>query len=111
MQATETIIKSFLYNLGDCLQTFSYVDLKYFINNVVFKVWGLFMSVFFFNVFSFIKAKSDIASEDLQALVKLGLEVFHASHNKFVVQVMLSSNDLYMVVQICLVFGDIFFSW
>lgn len=35
----------------------------------------------------FIKAKSDIASEDLQALVKLGLEVFHASHNKFVVQI------------------------
>lgn len=44
-----------------------------------------------FNAFSFIKAKSDIAPEDVQALVKLGLEIFHASHNKFVVQVMLSS--------------------
>ncbi|XP_066373530.1 proteasome activator subunit 4-like [Miscanthus floridulus] len=35
----------------------------------------------------FIKAKSDIAPEDVQALVKLGLEIFHASHNKFVVQI------------------------
>lgn len=49
------------------------------------------MLVFFFIVFSFIKAKSDIAPEDVQALVKLGLEIFHASHNKFVVQVVLSS--------------------
>ena len=58
---------------------------------MVSRVCGLLMSVFFFNVFSFIKAKSDIAPEDVQALVKLGLEIFHASHNKFVVQVMLSS--------------------
>lgn len=43
-----------------------------------------------FNLFSFIKAKSDIAPEDAQVLVKLGLEIFHASQNKFVVQVMLS---------------------
>lgn len=35
----------------------------------------------------FIKAKSDIAPEDVQALVKLGLEIFHASQNKFVVQI------------------------
>ena len=31
MQTTETIIKSFLDHLGDCLQTFTYVDLKYFV--------------------------------------------------------------------------------
>ncbi|TKW21097.1 hypothetical protein SEVIR_4G185100v4 [Setaria viridis] len=35
----------------------------------------------------FIKAKSDIAPEDVQALIKLGLEIFHASKNKFVVQI------------------------
>ncbi|XP_062228827.1 proteasome activator subunit 4 [Phragmites australis] len=35
----------------------------------------------------FIKAKSDIAPEDVQALVELGLEIFHASQNKFVVQI------------------------
>jgi proteasome activator subunit 4 len=35
----------------------------------------------------FIKAKSDISPEDVQDLVKLGLEIFHASQNKFVVQI------------------------
>ncbi|KAL6909678.1 hypothetical protein ACP4OV_001337 [Aristida adscensionis] len=35
----------------------------------------------------FIKAKSDISSEDVHALVKLGLEIFHASQDKFVVQI------------------------
>ncbi|OEL14405.1 Proteasome activator subunit 4 [Dichanthelium oligosanthes] len=35
----------------------------------------------------FIKAKSDVAPEDVHALVKLGLEIFHASQNKFVVQI------------------------
>ncbi|KAL5200763.1 hypothetical protein ABZP36_021966 [Zizania latifolia] len=35
----------------------------------------------------FIKAKSDVAPEDVHALVELGLEIFHASQNKFVVQI------------------------
>ncbi|KAF0904304.1 hypothetical protein E2562_033273 [Oryza meyeriana var. granulata] len=35
----------------------------------------------------FIKAKSDISPEDVHALVELGLEIFHASQNKFVVQI------------------------
>jgi len=41
----------------------------------------------FFQWYSFIKAKSDISPEDVQDLVKLGLEIFHASQNKFVVQI------------------------
>jgi hypothetical protein len=45
------------------------------------------MLVFDFQWYSFIKAKSDISPEDVQDLVKLGLEIFHASQNKFVVQV------------------------
>uniref|UniRef100_I1Q1T8 Proteasome activator subunit 4 n=2 Tax=Oryza glaberrima TaxID=4538 RepID=I1Q1T8_ORYGL len=35
----------------------------------------------------FINAKSDISPEDVHALVELGLEIFHASQNKFVVQI------------------------
>ncbi|GJN28951.1 hypothetical protein PR202_gb17129 [Eleusine coracana subsp. coracana] len=35
----------------------------------------------------FIKAKSDVALEDVQALVELGLEIFNASQDKFVVQI------------------------
>uniref|UniRef100_A0A0E0LAS8 Proteasome activator subunit 4 n=1 Tax=Oryza punctata TaxID=4537 RepID=A0A0E0LAS8_ORYPU len=35
----------------------------------------------------FINAKSDISPEDVHTLVELGLEIFHASQNKFVVQV------------------------
>ncbi|KQK18511.1 hypothetical protein BRADI_1g42980v3 [Brachypodium distachyon] len=35
----------------------------------------------------FIKAKSDVAPEDIHALVELGFAVFHASQNKFVVQI------------------------
>ncbi|TVU11540.1 hypothetical protein EJB05_45133 [Eragrostis curvula] len=35
----------------------------------------------------FIKAKSDVAPEDVQALVELGLEIFNASQDKFVVQI------------------------
>uniref|UniRef100_J3MDH3 Proteasome activator complex subunit 4 C-terminal domain-containing protein n=1 Tax=Oryza brachyantha TaxID=4533 RepID=J3MDH3_ORYBR len=35
----------------------------------------------------FIKAKSDIDPEDVHALVELGLEIFHASQNKFVIQI------------------------
>ncbi|KAL6596609.1 hypothetical protein ACP70R_047252 [Stipagrostis hirtigluma subsp. patula] len=35
----------------------------------------------------FIKAKSDIAPEDVQALMELGFEIFRASQNKFVVQI------------------------
>uniref|UniRef100_A0A0D9WPL0 Proteasome activator subunit 4 n=1 Tax=Leersia perrieri TaxID=77586 RepID=A0A0D9WPL0_9ORYZ len=37
--------------------------------------------------FLFIYAKSDIAPEDVHTLVELGLEIFHASQNKFVVQI------------------------
>ncbi|EMS63254.1 hypothetical protein TRIUR3_16462 [Triticum urartu] len=36
---------------------------------------------------SFIKAKSDVAPEDIHALVELGFGIFHASQNKFVVQI------------------------
>ncbi|GJM99961.1 hypothetical protein PR202_ga17106 [Eleusine coracana subsp. coracana] len=35
----------------------------------------------------FFKAKSDVAPEDVQALVELGLEIFNASQDKFVVQI------------------------
>lgn len=59
-----------------------------FVNDVIYGVWGCInVGVCVFNGFSFIKAKSDIASEDVHALVELGMEIFHASQNKFVVQV------------------------
>lgn len=45
------------------------------------------VGVCFLNGFSFIKAKSDIAPEDVQALMTFGFEIFHAAQNKFVVQV------------------------
>ncbi|VAI85409.1 unnamed protein product [Triticum turgidum subsp. durum] len=35
----------------------------------------------------FIKAKSDVAPEDIHALIELGFGIFHASQNKFVVQI------------------------
>lgn len=54
------------------------------------------IDILFLYAFSFINAKSDISPEDVHALVELGLEIFHASQNKFVVQVMLAIYDFYM---------------
>jgi proteasome activator subunit 4 len=45
------------------------------------------IDILFLYAFSFINAKSDISPEDVHALVELGLEIFHASQNKFVVQI------------------------
>lgn len=38
---------------------------------------------------SFVKAKSDVSSEDVTALVEFGLELFHVSQNKLYAQVIL----------------------
>lgn len=37
---------------------------------------------------SFVKAKSDVALEDVQNLVQMGLELFHLSRNKLYAQVL-----------------------
>jgi hypothetical protein len=37
--------------------------------------------------------KSDVAPEDADALVELGLEIFNASHEKLVVQITLTNQD------------------
>lgn len=45
---------------------------------------------FYFPDKSFIKAKSEVHSEDVKQLLELGLEVFHAAQNKLYAQVSIS---------------------
>jgi hypothetical protein len=65
------------------------------------------IGVWFYYGFRFIKAKSDVAPGDIHALVELGFEIFHASQDKFVVQVMAcNQGSIYMYGNLLLLFVD-----
>ena len=50
-------------------------------------VYGLMTFFFFFFLCSYVRAKSDLAVEDVTELVEIGLQIFHSSQDKLYAQV------------------------